>query len=92
MDTGRGGKECLSGSNHRLINCGRDSNLCMISNGFEAVENVVVMSHGLNVKMKQIACVKTRKFCVTEKKAPQFLLLSSITKLGSVLLTPISNN
>ena len=52
MDTGRGGKGCLSGSNHRLINCGRDSNLCMISNGFEAVENVVVMSHGLNVKMK----------------------------------------
>ena len=76
MDTGRGGEgvPALSGSNHRLINCGRDSNLCMISNGFEAVENVVVMSHGLNVKMKQIACVKTRKFCVTEKKAPQFLL------------------
>ena len=73
---GEGGKgvPALSGSNHRLINCGRDSNLCMISNGFEAVENVVVMSHGLNVKMKQIACVKTRKFCVTEKKAPQFLL------------------
>lgn len=38
----------------------------MISNGFEAVEDVVVMSHGLNVKMKQIACVKTRKSCVTE--------------------------
>ena len=71
---GEGGKGCLSGSNHRLINCDRDSNLCMISNGFEAVENVVVMSHGLNVKMKQIACVKKRKFCVTEKKAPQFLL------------------
>lgn len=49
---GEGEKGCLSGSNHRLINCGRDSNLCMISNGFEAVENVVVMSHGLNVKMK----------------------------------------
>ena len=71
---GEGRKGCLSGSNHRLINCGRDFNLCMISNRFEAVENVVVMSHGLNVKMKQIACVKTRKFCVTEKKAPQFLL------------------
>ena len=38
----------------------------MISNGFEAVEDVVVMSHGLNVKMKQIACVKMRKSCVTE--------------------------
>ena len=74
MDTGRRGEGCLGGSNHRLINCGRDSNLCMISNCFEAVGNVVVMSHGLNVKMKQIACVKTRKFCVTEKKAPQFLL------------------
>ena len=24
---------------------------------------------------KQIACVKTRKFCVTEKKAPQFFIL-----------------
>ena len=72
---GEGGKGCLSGSNHRLINCGRDSNLCMISNSFEAVENVVVMSHGLNVKMKQIACVKTRKFSVTEKKAPQFFIM-----------------
>ena len=52
MDTGRRGEGCLGGSNHRLINCGRDSKLCMISNCFEAVENVVVMSHGLNVKMK----------------------------------------
>ena len=52
MDTGRRGEGCLGGSNHRLIYCGRDSNLCMISNCFEVVENVVVMSHGLNVKMK----------------------------------------
>lgn len=68
MDTwrGRGGEGCLGDSNHRLISCGPDSNLCMISNGFEAVEDVVVMSHGLNVKMKQIACVKMRKSCVTE--------------------------
>ena len=52
LGEGGEGVPALSGSNHRLINCGRDSNLCMISNGFEAVENVVVMSHGLNVKMK----------------------------------------
>ena len=74
MDTGRG-EWSLGGSNHRLMKCARDSNLCMISNCFEAVENVVVMSHGLNLKMKQIASVKTRKFCVTVKKAPQFLIL-----------------
>lgn len=57
----------------------------MISNGFKAEENVVVMSHGLNVKMKQIACVKKRKFCVTEKKAAQFLILilhNTIRKLA----------
>lgn len=84
MDTGRGGgggKGCLSGSDHRLINCGRDSNLCMISNGFEAVENVVVMSHGLNVKMKQLACVKT-------KKAPQFLILILHNKIRKRSVDP----
>ena len=68
MDTGRRGRGGGGGgSNNRLIKCGRDSNLCMISNGFEAVENVVL-------KMKQIACAKTRKFCATVKKAPQFLI------------------
>ena len=89
MDTGRRGEGCLGGSNHRLINCGPDSNFCMISNGFEAVENVVVVSHALNVKMKHIACVKTRKFCVTEKKAPQFLILILHKKIRKCSVDPI---
>jgi len=82
------GEGCHGGSNHRLIKCSRDSSLCIISNGFEAVENVGVMSHGLNVKMKQIACVKTRKFCVTEKKAPQCLILILHNKIRKRSVDP----
>ena len=54
----------LAHRNQSLIRCARDSIRVFLKQWCTCVT-----SHGFNVKVRQVPCLKTRKFCAIEKMA-----------------------
>lgn len=49
--------------------------MCVIHHMILTMKNVV-MSYGIDINMRQVACVKMRQICVSEKMAAIFKFLS----------------